>query len=895
MENKSYYQKTTDEVFAKLKSNEGGLSQEEAKKRLEEQGPNKLPEAKSDSLFVIYLRQFQSPLIFILIAAAIIVFLTGEKIDALVIMAVIFFNSIVGTVQEGKARNIFLALKKFVKTDASVFREKEEDIISDEKIVAGDVIALRAGEKVPADARVFYEESLQADEAALTGESSPKFKIKNPIKEDGIGVSDQKNMVFKGTNITSGFGKAIVSATGAQTVIGNISQKIGLADEGLPLKKNIRRFSHFIILAVTLISIFIFCVSFFIYNYEFHEIFSLVVATAVSIIPEGLPIVVTLVLATGVWRMGKRRVLIKKLQAVDALGQISVIAVDKTGTVTKNELRVKEIRTGDNLFLLDGVGYEPKGDIRFNGTIIEPLNHSELLLIGKICALGSSANLAYSRDAKRWKVSGDPTEAATLILAKIIGFNRDDLEKEMPVIDEVPFNYETRCHTTLHKGESENLLAVVGAPEKIIEISDNIWKKEKEENLNLEERENLKNIFLEMSSRGLRVLAMGIKKEKNQNKKIGKITNLTFIGFLGIEDAPKEEVLEAVNRVRSAGIKLAMITGDHIATARAIACQIGIFQEGDKTLNGREIEKMSEAELSEKLSGVSVFARVSPIAKLKIIRAYKAQGETVAMTGDGINDALSLSSADVGVAMGRIGTEVAKEAADIILLDDDFGSIVSGVEEGRNIYRTIKRVILYLFSTSLGEVLAIIGAIILGFPIPLLAAQILWLNLVTDGFLDVALAMEPNNHKTLSKISSRKRRGILDSFMVGRMFIMGITMAIGTLILFSNYYEKDLVKAWTISLTTLAVFQWFNAWNCRSTLRSIFNRNIFFNKYLLGATAVVAGLQVLALYNPYMRTILRTVPLSLKEWALIITVATSIILIEEVRKLIMRIWQTKKF
>ncbi|MDP1883889.1 MAG: HAD-IC family P-type ATPase, partial [Candidatus Moranbacteria bacterium] len=399
-------------------------------------------------------------------------------------------------------------------------------------------------------------------------------------------------------------------------------------------------------------------------------------------------------------------------------------------------------------------------------------------------------------------------------------------------------------------------------------------------------KEELKGIFLKMSERGLRVVALGMKKMEKEKRIPEKLSEIEFVGFLGIEDSPRIEVREAVNNEETADIRLVMITGYNKITARAIAKEVGIWKMGDVLLEGKDIDKMTEQELSGRLENVSVFSRVTPLHKLKIINAYKLAGKTIAMTGDGVNDALSLTSADVGVAMGKIGTEVAKEASDIILLDDNFGSIVSGVEEGKNIYKTIKRVILYLFSTGLGEVLTIIGAILLGFPLPILAVQILWLNLVTDGFLDMALAMEPKGNNLLGRKFSQRNAGFVDGTMVFRMLVMALPMAIGTLYLFSQNYATDLQRAWTISLTTLAVFQWFNAWNCRSQIKSIFAANPFSNKFLVGATGVVIGLQLLAVYNPFFQKVLRTVPLDGKDWIAIVAIAFSIIIVEEFRKLV---------
>jgi Ca2+-transporting ATPase len=883
MENK-YYNRDVDEILNEFQSSERGLKKDEAENRLLKFGANKLPEAQADSLAIIFLRQFQSPLIFILLLATAVVFLTGEKTDGFVILFVLFFNAIVGTIQEGRAQNIFASLKNFIKTSASVVREGEEYIIPDEEITPGDIIILREGEKVPADARLIEADTLKIDEAALTGESDPKFKLAISIKEADVLISDQKNMVFKETSIVSGNGKAIVVATGKNTVIGDIAVKISGIDEKLPIKKDIRQLSRFIIGAVLAISLILLGIG-LIYGHPLREIFSTIVAVAVSIIPEGLPIVVTLVLATGVWRMGKRNVLIKRLQAVEALGQTNVIAVDKTGTITRNELAAKEIYVGGTTFIVKGDGYEPEGEIELGGKIIEPLNHPELLLIGKIGSLCSSAHLAHDSHSKIWRISGDPTEAATLVMAQKIGFHKADLEKEYIKIDENPFDYKLKYHCVLHKVKGKYFLSVVGAPEEILDISENIWNPSGKDPIDGEKKEKLKNAFVKMSEKGLRVMALGMKNSE-EDKIPDKLSELEFVGFVGIEDSPRAEVEEAVNKVKEANVKLVMITGDHKATAKIIAEEVGIYKKGDEIIEGQEIDRLSEEKLAEKIGNVSVFARVTPFHKLKIVNAYKLAGKIVAMTGDGVNDALSLTAADVGVAMGGIGTEVAKQAADIILLDDNFGSIISGMEEGRNIFRTIKRVILYLFSTSLGELLTIIGAILLGFPLPILAAQILWLNLVTDGFLDVALAMEPKGKKLLERNFTRKDSSFLDKSMFIRMLIMALPMVIGTLYLFSNNYETDLPKAWTISLTTLAVFQWFNAWNCRSQIKSIFTSNPFSNKFLVGATGIVIGLQILAIYNPFFQKVLRTVPLNGKDWLVIIAVAFSIVIIEEVRKII---------
>lgn len=884
--NNKYYNQKVDEVLNLFDSREHGLKKQEVEKRILEFGLNKLPETKSDSLLKIFFRQFQSSLIFILLLATLVVFLLGENIEGIVILAVLLFNALIGTIQEGKSQKIFLALKKFSKTSASVIRGAQEYVISDEEVVPGDIIMVREGEKIPADARIIFSNSLQVDEAAFTGESNPKFKNSKTIKKTELSISEQDNMVFKGTAVVSGYAKALVVKTGANTFLGGIAKKIIKIEEDLPIKKDIKKLSKFIIVVVFLASLLMFAVSLN-QGQPIKEIFLTVVAMAVSIIPEGLPIVVTLVLATGVWRMGKKNVLIKKMQAVEALGKIKVLALDKTGTVTKNQLTVKKIYTTGKTFTVKGIGYEPKGEIRLKSKIIEPLNHPELLLIGKIGILCSDASLFFDNKAKNWKISGDPTEAATLVLGEKLGFNKGDLEQDLQKIDEQVFDYKLKYHATLHKDEKVNFMSVVGAPEEILKLSSRIWNLKKSSKLTTFQKNKLQKIFLKMSAKGLRVLALAKRELKQKNKISDQINNLEFVGFLGIEDSLKLEVNEAIDEIKKAGIEPVMITGDHKITAQAIAKQAGIFNRKSFVLEGQDVENLTEKQLARKLKKVHVFARVTPLHKLKIINAYKIANKTVAMTGDGVNDALSLTSADVGVAMGKIGTEVAKEASDIVILDDNIGSIVAGIEEGKNILKTIKRVVLYLFSTSFGEFLTILIAVLIGWPLPILATQILWLNLVTDGFLDIALAMEPKR-KGL-KLNRKMKENIIDKLMLFRIGLMGTVMAIGTLFLFGQYFKEDLTKAWTISLTTLAVFQWFNAWNCRSRVHSIFKMNPFSNKFLIGATGLVISLQILIIYNPFFQTIFKTTALEIKDWFLIISGALFVVLIEEIRKFIIRI------
>ena len=873
-------------IFKVLQTNEAGLHTDEAVRRLGKDGPNSLPEAKVDGYPIIFLRQFQSPLIYILLVASGAVFFLGEVTDGLIILAVLFFNAVVGTIQEGRAQNTLRALKRYVETSATVIRDGEEMIIPDREVVLGDVLVLREGEKVSADARIVTANSLKIDEASLTGESEPVSKT-DTIAQNAISRIEQRTMVFKGTNVITGHGIAVVVATGIHSAIGVIAKEISTIDTEIPLKGNIRHLSHAIIAVVGGISVVLFILG-LVRGENAISIFATVVSLAVSVIPEGLPIVMTLVLATGVWRMSKRHALVKKLQAVEALGQARVIAVDKTGTLTKNELVIREVWMNNNVFTISGVGYEPVGEISRQGASIDVGSDPELNFAGQIAAISANARVFYSEKEKCWRVAGDPTEAAIRVFGEKAGFKKDDLLYQTPLISEISFDYRLKYHAIVYGNAEKQSLIVSGAPETILALCTHIIRSGESHPLRIEDRKELEKVFIDMSSRGLRVVALATRAIFTEALTPEAVQGLSFVVFFGMQDVLRPEVADAMARARSAGIKVVMITGDHELTARSIAKDAGIWREGDEILTGEMIDTMSDDELKVRVATTSVFARVTPEHKLRIITAYKRHGEIIAMTGDGVNDAPSLVAADLGVAMGQIGTEVAKEAADIVLLDDNFGSIISAIEEGRSIYKTIKKVILYLFSTSLGEVLTITGALVLGYPLPLLAAQIIWLNFVTDGFLDVALAMEPKESGLLSGTFEHPKKYLVDGLMARRMIFMALPMMFGTLVLFQKYFESDIGKAWTISLTVLAVFQWFNAWNCRSESRSFFQRDFFSNKYLLAATATVVSLQMLAVYNPFFQHFLHTVPLNLSEWLMIIGVATSVIWVEELRKLFYR-------
>ena len=889
-----WHTKSIEDIFALIGTNEQGLSNTEVATRLQKYGENKLPEAKRDNLARVFLRQFQSPLIYLLFVAAGAVSLVGELQDAYIIFAVLVVNAIVGTIQEGRAQNTLASLRKFIETRATVLRDGKEEIIPDNKIVPGDILIMQEGERVPADARLIMVRNFRVDEAALTGESIPVHKFTEALYGEALPVADRRNMVFRGTHIATGTSRALVVGTGLDTEIGLIAREIISLGSDVPLKANVERLTQLIIFVAIGIATSLFIIG-IIMGKSAGEMFLTVVSLLVSIVPEGLPIVLTLVLATGVWRMGKRNALVKKMHAVEALGQVDILAVDKTGTLTKNEMVVQKVYTDGKFFEISGIGYEPHGDVRIGGDAVDPANHPELLFVGKTSALCANARVLWSEENEQWNLSGDPTEAAMLVLSQKLGFHKDILEQESPIVAEMPFDYLLKYHAVLNKAGDTNVLSLAGAPEIILDLCTTFRKGGVTVDLGIGERKEIESAFITMSKDRLRVIALATFPGSVGLPSAENPPQATFIGFLAMRDALRPEVANTVARARDAGIRTVMITGDHRITAEAIANEAGIYRVGDTVLTGGEVELLSDKELANTIATVSVFARVTPVHKLRIIRAYKDRGNIIAMTGDGVNDAPSLSAADLGVAMGRIGTEVAKEASDIVLLDDNMGSIVAAVEEGRSIYKTIKKVILYLFSTSAGEVLTIAGAILLGYIVPILPAQIIWLNFVTDGFLDTALAMEPKEKGILSDPRSKESRRLVDRLMVTRMVIMASVMAVGTLYLFSGYEQGNPAKAWTISLTLLAVFQWFNAWNCRSERLSILQMNPFSNLFLVGATGVVIILQVGALYTAVGQKFLHTVPLTILEWGMILAVASSIVVVEEIRKLIYRMRGSKTY
>ncbi len=867
-----------------------GLSLEEVERRLKTYGKNTLPEEKGDGILSLFFRQFASPLILVLLVSGGILYFLNDTVDAVIVLFVLVFNAALGTLHEGRAQHTLRTLKNFITTNARVLRQDREYIISDTELVPGDVLLIGEGEKIPADARLIQSNGLRVDESSLTGESVPVDKEDRALKDIHVSLPEQINMLFKGTIAVGGNGRAIVVKTGQSTEIGKLSTQLVTLKNEIPLQKELGHLSRLILIAACVVSVAIFILG-LLAGQNIIDMIAVVVTLSVSIIPEGLPIVITLVLANGVWRMARRNALIKKLQAVETLGQADVIAVDKTGTLTRNEMVVRNIYVDDDFFDVSGTGYTPEGAITKNSEDIQPKTNDGLRTINRVATLTANASLAFNEEKSIWTVHGDPTEAAILVAAKKIGLPKEDIERDVPRVSEIPFHYKEKYHATLHHGHGRYFINVAGAPEVILNASTTLYSHRSVVPLTLEKRKEIEERIRVAAEQGLRVICFAFVQANGTALSLlerSHITGLTFVGFYCFQDSLRPEVYAAVNAAQRAGIRIAMLTGDQVATARAIAVQAGIYLEGHRVLTGDDVECMTVEELSRALETTTVFARVTPEHKLKIIQGYKARNEIVAMTGDGVNDAPALVAADLGIGMGKIGTDVAKEASDIILLDDNFASIIAAVEEGRSIYHTTRKVILFLFGTNLSEVMLIAGAFLVGLPLPLLPAQIIWLNLVTDSFLDVSLGMEPKEKGILSRVSSKKHR-LVDKHMMFRMILMSVPTAIGSCILFALTFSSDIEKAWTLTLTTVAVAQWFNAWNCRSDTRSIFQQNPFSNLYLVGAFFIVITLQLAALYTPFLQNILHTVPLTSTDWLICIGIALPVVVVEELRKLVVRI------
>jgi len=860
-----WYQKSAQEVLSEWKVTQEGLDYDDAARRLKTYGLNQLAKQKKESDLDIFVRQFKSPLIYILIFAAILVVILGKGVDALVILAVITINAVVGAIQEGKAKNSLERLRSLIRHKALVRRDGKELLVSSDEVVPGDILIIKEGDRVTADARIFESQSLKVDESILTGEAYSVSKNPATIGKKNLVIGDQKNMVFAGTNAVSGNCEAVVVQTGINSEIGKIAKDVLETSQiPLPLSNKILKLTHFVALAVAGIGL-LTLIAGLARGIEFEEIVGAVIGLSVSIVPEGLPVAVTIVLAGGVWRMAKQKAIVRQLAAVEAMGNADALLVDKTGTITTGKMVIKHVFLDGSIFDVTGDGYEPKGKIK---TLNK--NNTKLEKILSLCLLSLNADVVYDEHLG-WRPSGDPTEAAIAALCLKANLSREKLSKVYKVDFAKPFDIKKRYIEAAFLKGYEKWHVLVGAPEflsKKLKIDHDL----------------LKN-YHELASKGLRVVGVAVYGPK-KNKLFGW-------ALLAIEEEIREEVSMSVREAKSAGFRVVMMTGDFAETAKAIAHKVGIFQEGDTMITGQDIENLTGEQLAEKIEKVSVFARITPEHKLQIVNAFKKRGFICAMTGDGVNDAPALQAANLGIGLGS-GTQVAKDSSDIVLVDDNFKTIIDAISEGRSIYLSLKENILFLFSTSLGEVLVIVGAILIGLPLPLVAVQIIWLNFVTDGFFVVALAQDPPTKKQLKSREDVNSENLVDRLMLKRMFLMGFAMmavAMPIFIIFSKLYSLEYARS--MALVMLSVSQWFNALNVRSRTRSVFEIPVN-NSYLIFAFCAVIVLQYLAIETSFGNKILHTQNLATGHWALAIGASTLIVWVEEIRKAVVKVRKVRK-
>jgi Ca2+-transporting ATPase len=880
-----WYQLDAKEVFKRLQTSEEGLSEAQAKKHLETYGPNKLPEGAEISRLKIILHQFTSPLIYILIVSAIVTTFLGDYIDSGVIVAVLILNAIIGYFQEYKAETSVRALKRMIVPRARVVRDGKEREIPSEALVPGDIVFVVSGDKVPADLRLFRTIELRIEEAALTGESVPVEKKSLPIEEENLTPGDQKNMAFMGTVVVNGRGRGIVVETGIRTILGQIAREVGeVSITQTPLQQKIMKFSHLIGLLVLGSAVAISILGVLLGD-SLGEIFKIAVAASVAAVPEGLPIVVTITMAIGISRMAKRNAIIRKLPAVETLGSTTVICSDKTGTLTKNEMTVKVIYDTQHTYEVTGSGYEPKGEILHDWESCDEAALEGLCGILRIGMLCNESNL-YEENGE-FRVEGDPTEGALIVSAMKAGLHLEKEKKLYPQRSIIPFESERGYMATLHEHEGKKFIFAKGAPEKIVEMCSL-----SSEGSQVDKEKALKTAEL-FAQDGMRVLAMAYREVVAD---FGELTHdnlgvdFVLAGMQGMIDPPRPDALDAVKGCREAGIRVAMITGDHAVTASAIGRMFGIIRGRSKALTGRELETMSDEDLFTKVQEVSVFARVSPQHKLRIVQQVMGQGEVVAVTGDGVNDAPALKAAHIGVAMGKSGTDVAREASDMVITDDNFASIFHAVEEGRVVFDNIRKVTLFLIPTGLAAIVSILVAMTLGVPIPYVAAQLLWINLVTNGLQDVALAFEPGEKEVIKRKPRSLKEGIMSRLMYERSVLVGLIISAGVIFNFVLALEDgaSVERARTIAVTTMVLFQFFQAWNSRSELQSVFTISPLSNPFLFYSMVAAFLAQIAVVYVPALQWVFRTEPLIGAEWIQIGLVALTVVLAVEVDKLIRR-------
>jgi len=862
-----------------------GLAATEVQRAQARHGPNALPEAPPKPIWRTVARQFKSPLIYILFVAAVLAVALGHRGDAGVILAVVLVNALIGSFQEGRAERSMAALRRLAALRVRVLRDGGESVVEARELVPGDTMLLAAGDAVAADARLIEVAQLQVAEAALTGESVPVSKSVAAVPE-ATGLADRHGMVYSGTHVTAGRARAVVIATGTHTEVGRIAGLTEGAEEPkTPLEVRLEQFGRALVAAA--LGLFVLVVLLGLWrDLPLSEVLMVAISQMVSMVPEGLPVAMTIALAVGMQRMADRGAIIRRLSAVETLGSTTVICSDKTGTLTRNEMTVVALWLPDGREItVGGIGYVPEGALVEAGRPADA-NQAPLRELLHAAALCNDAEL-LPPDAERagWSVLGDPTEGALLVVARKAGFAIDGLRLAAPREAELPFDSDTKLMATRHAAaDAPRRVWIKGAPEAVLRLCAADGN---------EALQAARDAAEGMATQALRVLAFATLEDDVLDAGAGfdaLAGRARLLGLVGQIDPPREEVKRSVAECRVAGIRPIMVTGDHKLTGLAIARQLGIARDGDRAVDGPELERMGEADLRDALRSIAVFARVQPAQKLRIVEALQARGEVVAMTGDGVNDAPALARADVGVAMGITGTEVAKSAAKIVISDDNFSTIVSAVQQGRVVYANLKKVILYLFATSMAEVLVLLLALVGGFPLPLVAVQILWINIVTEGTVTVNLVMDPADGDEMRRAPVPRNDRLLGAEMLQRVALMTPLIAAVTFGWFAWRLDQgvalEIVR--TETFTVLAMCQWFNVLNCQSARASALGLRIVRNRWLLGGLTLSMLLQALVLYAPPMNTLFHTVPLPPASLLPLLALASVVLWAEEARKLWVR-------
>ncbi len=890
----NFYALTAEQTLAQLNPSPEGLTKAKVSALRLKHGLNKIPEEEQTPKIIIFLRQFRSLMVYILIIAAVISFVLERSVDFYVIIGIIIINAFIGYFQESRAEQAIRSLKKMIVLQARVLRDGEVLQIPALELVPGDIILLEEGDKIPADARLVELLDLRTIESALTGESLPSDKNLKALPEK-TSLADRKNIVFLGTFVAAGTAKAVVTATGAETEIGKLASTI---------KEIPRRKSHFqektdalakhtaIIAAFGAVLIFI--VGFFVRKLPLADTFLFAIASLISGIPEGLPAILATVLAIGSYRMAKKNAVIRNRYATETLNIVDTILTDKTGTLTQNTMTVQEIiLPGQKNVYVKGTDWEPKGSFHQNNEQIIPLENRHLAKLLHIGAYCNNSYLHYDEKEKKYKIVGDPTEAALVVLGEKAGLKKSALLESEPKIDEMPFNPHLKYRASLSvlkETNSKKEIYVIGAPESVLKHSSFMLKNGRKAKTTKQDLLIINKQINLLTNKAMRVIGVAYKEVSNNTEEVTEknTEELIFVGAVGMTDPPRQEVPEAIKKAKEAGIRIIMVTGDHKNTAIAIAREIGILEKETKekiaALTGAELEQLSEKEFEKAISEISVFARLTPRMKLKIAKTLQSKGKVVAVTGDGVNDAPALKQADIGISMGKIGTDVAREASEIILADDNFASIISAIEEGRTVFINTRQTSFFLVTTGFAEHATIITTMLLNLPLSLLPTQILWLNIITGGVTDVALSTEQAHHDVLQERPKKQNEQILNRDIVPYLILLTAIMLVLTLSVFNFFLEQSIEKARTAAFTVLSMTQIFNMLNMRSLKNSLFKLGFFTNKYVVGAFILSTALLVIAVYIPFFQSIFSFASITALEFITLAVLSSSVLLAGEIYK-----------